>query len=73
MVAGSTVPVGLFGLHTNTIVGACRPTRSRAASGSMEKSTRRSPTTTSVPVMRAMCECSAYVGSNIAARRPGPP
>ena len=24
MVAGSTVPVGLFGLHTNTIVGACR-------------------------------------------------
>ena len=26
MAAGSTVPVGLFGLHTNTIVGACRPT-----------------------------------------------
>ena len=25
VVAGSTVPVGLFGLHTNTIVGACRP------------------------------------------------
>ena len=29
--------------------------------------------TISVPVIRAMCECSAYVGSNSAARRPAPP
>ena len=71
--ASSTVPVGLLGLHTNTIVGCCSATSARAASASIEKSARRSPTTTSVPVMRAMCACSAYVGSNIAARRPGPP
>ena len=71
---GSTVPVGLFGLHTNTIDGcAARDERRRAASGSIVKSARRSPATTSVPVMRAMCACSAYVGSNISARRPGPP
>ena len=68
--AGSTVPVGLLGLHTNTIVGACSSISARGASGSIEKSARRSPTTTSVPVMRAMCVCSAYVGSNT--RRAGP-
>ena len=45
-----------------------RATRSApaASSTSIEKSAARSPTTTSVPVIRAMCACSAYVGSNIA-------
>ena len=72
--AASTVPVGLFGLHTNTTAGRAdrdqlppprrRRSRSRRA---------RSPATTSVAVLRAMCACSAYVGSNISARRPGPP
>ena len=35
-----------------------------AAGTSMAKSACRSPVTTSVPVMRAMCAWSAYVGSN---------
>ena len=59
MSTGSTVPVGLFGLHANTIVGCTSAMTARAASGSMVKSAVRSATTTSVPVMRAMCECKA--------------
>ena len=69
--AGSTVPVGLLGLHTNTMIGANSAIRARSASGSTEKSACRLPATTSVPVIRAMWECSAYVGSNIAALHPG--
>ena len=38
---GSTVPVGLFGLHTNTIAGRCRAISAAAASRSIAKSRRR--------------------------------
>ena len=71
--AGSTVPVGLLGLHSKTSAGRCSATSARAAAGSTVKSAVRSPTTTAVPVMRAMCECRAYVGSKTAAVRPAPP
>ena len=73
MVAGgSTVPVGLFGLHRNTTVGRTDATSSAASVGDTKKSSRRAPSTTAVPVTRAMWACRAYVGSNISARRPGP-
>ena len=54
MASGSTVPDGLFGLHTNTMSGCSRSTTPTAWSASMRKSSRRGAVTTSVPVMRAM-------------------
>ena len=44
-----------------------------ACCGSIWKPSSREPSTTSVPVIREMCECRAYVGSNTSARRLGPP
>ena len=46
--------------------------RDRVVGDRSTKSSRRGAVTTSVPVMRAMWLCSAYVGSNTSARRPGP-
>ena len=49
---GSTVPVGLFGLQTNTTAGLRRARSARRPrSGSIAKSAARSPVTTSVPVI----------------------
>ena len=69
----STVPVGLFGLHTNTIDGRSAADEDTDLGGRDAEVGVRSPVTTSVPVIWQMCECSAYVGSNTSARRPGPP
>ena len=73
MSRGSTVPVGLLGLQTNTTDGRVVRSSSAAEPTSIAKSGPRSPTTTSVAVARAIWACSAYVGSNINARRPAPP
>ncbi len=70
---GSARPVGLFGEHKNVMSGRDSPSSATASSRSIWKSSSRAPSTTSVPVMRAMCECSAYVGSKSRALRPGPP
>jgi len=61
-----------LGEHRNVTIGeASRQTRSTSVRSSV-KSALRSPSATLAPVMRAMCPCSWYVGSNVATVRPGP-
>jgi len=69
----SARPVGLFGEHTKVRTGWARSTSSMASAPSMVKSAHRPPETTVVPVTRAMWLWRAYVGSKVAADRPGPP
>ena len=55
---GSTRPVGLFGEQRNVTTGRAESMTSRATDSSSVKSSARSPSTTVVPVMRAMWPCS---------------
>ena len=55
----STMPVGLFGEHTNVIAGSDAAQTRATSSRSSDRSPLRCPTTTSEPAILATCECIA--------------